>query len=78
MVLQLKKYVFDPENGGGWRRSSSGIGYTFIKVLMPGQGSMTICTMWFFILQVTSLDRIWSKVNLFCSNFREKRILGVF
>ena len=50
MVLQLKKFVFDPENGGGWRRSSSGIGNTFIKVLMPGQGSMTICTMWFFIL----------------------------
>ena len=41
-------------------------------LLTPGQGSMTIFNVWFLILQVTSLDKIWSKVNLFCSDFWEK------
>ena len=47
-------------------------------LLPPGQGSMTIFNMWFFILQVTSLDRIWPKVNLFWSDSGEKCIFRVF
>ena len=47
-------------------------------LLTPGQGSMTIFNVWFLILQSTSFDRIWPKVNLFWSDFREKCIFRVF
>ena len=47
-------------------------------LLTPGQGSMTIFNVWFLILQATSLDRIWPKVNLFWSDFGEKCIFRVF
>ena len=47
-------------------------------LLTPGQWSMTIFNMWFFILQVTSLDRIWPKVNLFWSDSGEMCIFRVF
>ena len=48
-------------------------------LLLPsGQGSMTIFTTWFLILQVTSLDRIWPKSNPLWSSYEEKCIFGVF
>ena len=47
-------------------------------LLPPGQGSMTIFNVLFLILQSTSFDRIWPKVNLFWSDFGEKCIFRVF
>ena len=53
-------------------------GEHYPPLLPPGQGSMTIFNVLFLILQSTSFDRIWPKVNLFWSDFGEKCIFRVF